>query len=248
MAGKSYYDTLGVSKTASAKEIKQAYRKLARKYHPDVNPGDKSAEAKFKEINQAYEVLSDTGKRKKYDQYGDKWQYADQFAQAGQQQSSWDFSRGGGRTTFRFEDLGDLGDMGSGGFGDIFDSVLGGFGRSKTRRPQRGRDYEQAVEITLQEAYHGTSRVLQKENQRLEVKIPAGAQTGTRVRMSGEGENGAGGGPAGDLFLRVSVMPDRRFERKADDLYTTVTVDLYTLILGGEVNWTPTTDPRRQTT
>ncbi len=257
MAGKSYYDILGVSKKATAKEIKQAYRKLARKYHPDVNPGDKTAEAKFKEMNEAYEVLSDTGKRKKYDQFGDKWQHADQFAQGGRQQPSWDFSGGGGRTTFHFEDLSN---MGGGGFGDIFDSVLGGFGGRRSRRPQRGRDLEYPVEVTLEEAYHGAARLLETQVEescssckgegcpscggvgrvirpkRLEVKIPAGVGDGSRVRIAGKGSPGHSGGTAGDLYLLVSVKPHKTFRRDGDDLHVELKIPLLDAVLGSEVH------------
>jgi DnaJ-class molecular chaperone len=255
MAGKSYYDILGVGKKATAKEIKQAYRKLARKHHPDVNPGDKSAEDKFKKINQAYEVLSAPEKRKKYDQYGDNWQHADQFAQSGRQQPSWDFSKGGGGTTFRFEDLG-----GGGGFGDIFDSILGGSGRTRSRRPQRGRDYEHPVEVSLDEAYHGATRMLETQTEepcssckgegcpscggvgriirpkRIEVKIPPGVKDGSKVRIAGKGGPGYGGGTAGDLFLLVSVKPDKRFQRAGDDLNVDIQVPLLDAILGSEVH------------
>ncbi len=256
MAGKNYYDILGVGKTATAKEIKQAYRKLARKYHPDVNTGDKSAEAKFKEINGAHEVLSDPEKRKKYDQFGDKWQYADQFAQTGGRQPSRDFSRGGTRTTSHFEDIGDIG---GGGFGDIFDSILGGFGGRRARRPQRGRDFEYPVEVSLEEAYHGAARVLETQTEepcssckgdgcpscggvgriirpkRLEVRIPPGVKGGSRVRIAGKGSPGYGGGTAGDIFLLISVKPDKRFQRTGDDLHVEVPVPLLDAILGGEV-------------
>jgi molecular chaperone DnaJ len=257
MAGRNYYDILGVSKTASAKEIKQAYRKLARKYHPDVNPGDKASEDRFKEINEAHEVLSDPEKRKRYDQYGDKWQYADQYAQAGWQQPTGDFFRGGGRTTFRVEDLSDLGD---GGFGDIFDSVLGGFGGRRTRRPQRGRDYEYPVEVTLEEAYRGATRMLETQVEepcstckgegcpacggvgriirpkRLEVKIPPGVKDGSRVRIAGKGGPGYAGGTAGDIYLLVSIKHDKRFKRSGDDLQVDIPVLLLDAILGSEVH------------
>jgi molecular chaperone DnaJ len=258
MAGKNYYDILGLSKTASAKEIKQAYRKLARKYHPDVNPGDKTSEDRFKEINEAHEVLSDPEKRKKYDQYGDKWQYADQYAQAGWQQPTGDFFRGGGgRTTFHVEDLGDLG---GGGFGDIFDSVLGGFGGRRTRRPQRGRDYEYPVEVSLDEAYHGATRMLETQVEepcstckgegcpscggvgriirpkRLEVKIPPGVKDGSRVRIAGKGGPGFAGGTAGDIYLLVSVKQDKRFKRSGDDLQVDISVPLLDAVLGSEIH------------
>ncbi len=257
MARKNYYDILGLGKTASAKEIKQAYRKLARKYHPDVNPGDKTAEAKFKEINEAHEVVSDPEKRKKYDQFGDKWQYADQFTQTGRQQPSWDFSGGGGRTTFRFEDLGG---MDGGGSGNIFDSVLGGFGGRRARRPQRGRDYEYPVEVSLDEAYRGAARMLETQAEescstckgegcpscggvgriirpkRLEVKIPPGVKDGSRVRIAGKGGPGFAGGTAGDTYLLISVKPDKRFSRSGDNMHVDRSIPLLDAVLGSEVH------------
>jgi molecular chaperone DnaJ len=262
MAGKNYYDLLGLKKDASDKEIKQSYRRLARKYHPDVNPGDKAAEAKFKEINAAYEVLSDKEKRKKYDKYGDKWQYADQFEQAGQPQQAqyWDFSPGGEGTSYQFG--GDIG-----GLDSIFEELFGGNrtrGSSRRAQPRRGQDLESPVEVTLEEAYHGTSRTisLQMEEpctackgtgriqnlpcsacrgagvvpsiKRLEVKIPAGVATGSRVRIAGKGQTGYGGA-SGDLYLAITVKPHPALERQGDDLHTTVPVPLATAVLGGEV-------------
>jgi len=249
--GKDYYGVLGVGRDATEKELKQAYRKLARKWHPDVNPGDKTAEEKFKKINEAYEVLSDKEKRRKYDQYGDQWQYADQFAQ--QAQSS-PFQK---TTSFRFEGA-DLGDL----FGDLF----GGGGTSRQRIvPQRGQDIEQPVEVTLEEAYRGTSRTISlrtaeacpscngtglKQNmpcpvcrgsgltsavKRLEVKIPAGVKDGSRVRIAGKGEPGYASGSNGDLYLVVAVKPHRLFTRDGDDLQVEVKVPLLKMILGGEV-------------
>ena len=259
MAVKDYYSILGVNKNASQREIKQAYRRLARKHHPDVNPGDKSAEAKFKEINEAYEVLSDKEKRRKYDQYGDQWQYADQFARAGGQQTPfWDFSQAGGATKFHF---------GEGDLGSLFDELFGGIGAGTFRRqaqPRRGRDIEHPVEVTLEEAYHGTARLLSlgveepcpgcqgtgriqnmpcsvcrgsgvvSRVKRLEVRIPPGVKDGSRVRIAGKGGQGYGG-TRGDLYLVVSVKPHRLFERRGDDLYVEVAVPLTVAVLGGEV-------------
>ena len=263
MATKDYYEVLGVSRKATEKEIKQAYRRLARKYHPDVNPGNKSAEAKFKEINAAYEVVSDPEKRRKYDQFGDKWQYADQFAQAGWQNGRpGDFARQGGYTTSEYGDLGSK----MGDFGDIFENLFGGFGtRTTSRRPRRGQDIEHPIEVTLEEAYNGSARIieLQAERpcevcggkgalanapcyacrglgivlkpQRLEVKIPAGVGDGSRVRVAGKGGPGSGGSPNGDLYLVVSVKPHHIFQRKDSDLHVEVPVSLSDAILGGEV-------------
>ena len=257
MPGKDYYSILGVARSAPEKEIKQAYRRLARKYHPDVNPGDKAAETKFKEINEAYEVLSDPEKRKKYDQYGDQWQYADQFAKAGQG-AQWDFNKGGTSTTFDFGDLGDLGDV----FGGVFRGF--GTGPGTARRYARAKSMEYPVEVTLEEAYHGTKRVLQLQAEepcsvcggngrvgrarcsscggsgrllrpkRLEVRIPPGVGDGSKVRIAGQGSQGYDG-TKGDLFLVVKVLPHRMFERKGDDLHVEVPVSLITAMLGGEV-------------
>ncbi len=259
MAKKDYYDILGVRRNASEQEIKQAYRRLARKHHPDVNPGDKSAEAKFKQINEAYEVLSDKETRKKYDQFGDQWQYAEQFAHAGRQQTPfWNFGRSGGATSFHF---------GGDDLGSLFDELLRGTGtRTYTRRPQprRGRDIETPVEVTLDEAYHGTTRTinLQVEEpcsscqgsgwiqnvpcptcqgagvvariKRLEVKIPPGVNNGSHVRIAGKGQPSYGG-VNGNLYLVISVKPHRLFERRGDDLYVEVPVPLTAAMLGGEI-------------
>ena len=221
MAGKDYYSVLGVGRSATEKEIKQAYRRLARKYHPDVNPGDKSAEAKFKEINEAHEVLSDPEKRKKYDQFGDKWQYAEQFAGQG--------TGGGG-----FQGFGNAGDFGGftetgfEGFGSLFDELFRSAGGTSTRTRRRGRDVTQPVEITLEEAYQGTKCLLEVGGRRFEVSIPAGVDNGSKIRIAGQGEGG------GDLYLLVSVKEHPLFQRKGDDLYTEVEVPLLTAVLGGE--------------
>jgi curved DNA-binding protein len=247
MEYKDYYKTLGVDKNASEKEIKAAYRKLARKYHPDVNPNDPQAETRFKEINEANEVLSDPEKRAKYDQLGADWQ---RWQQTGGRPGDFNWGQyapgpGGERVHVRYASPEDLEDIFGGGspFSDFFTSMFGGMSGRGSRsggfeyrpRPQQGQDFDQPVEISLVEAYQGTTRVLNKDGRRLEVKIPAGAKTGTRVRMRGEGGAGVAGGQAGDLYLAVEVPPDPRFERKEDDLYVTVPVDLYTAVLGGEV-------------
>jgi len=228
MAGRDYYSILGVNRNASEREIKQAYRKLARQYHPDVNPGDNSAEAKFKEINEAYEVLSDKEKRQKYNQFGDQWQYADQFARAGARQAPFrDFGRGGSRVHVSEGDL-----------GSIFDDLIRDFGTGtfhQQARPQRGQDIVAPVEVTLEEAYHGASRILNLEDERLEAKIPPGVKNGSRVRLAGKGQVGYKGGARGDLYLEVSVRPHRLFERKGDNLHTEIAVPLTVAVLGGEV-------------
>lgn len=242
MEYKDYYRILGVNKDASEEEIRKAYRRLARRYHPDVNPNNKEAEERFKEINEAYEVLSDSEKRRKYDQLGADWQ---RYQQMGGDPSGFDWTQwfatgptGAGRTRVHTEyvDLEDI--LGDSGFSDFFQAIFGGgMHRSGDRRgfAMDGRDIEQPVEITLEEAYHGTTRILQTGQRRLEVKIPAGVQTGSRVRVAGEGEPGRNGGRPGDLYLVISVAEHPTFKRKGDDLYLTLPVDLYTLILGGEV-------------
>jgi molecular chaperone DnaJ len=259
MPKKNYYDILGVANNATEKDIKQAYRRLARRYHPDVNPGDKTAEAKFKEINAAYEVLADKEKRQKYDKYGDKWQYADQFEQAAQQQSQYRRYTTDDGTTYQFG--GDIGGMDS-----IFDDLFGGLrgrGFSRRARPTRGQDLETNVEVTLEEAFSGTTRMINLQGQqpcaacqgtgeiqgvacsvcrgtgmatnvsRLEVKIPAGVATGSRVRISGKGQAGSGG--SGDLYLNVTVRSHAVFERQGDDLTANIPVPLTVAALGGEV-------------
>jgi curved DNA-binding protein len=246
MEYKDYYEILGVSRDADEKEIKSAFRRLARQHHPDVNPGDSEAEERFKEVNEAYEVLSDPEKRRKYDQLGTDWS---RWQQAGGRPGDYDWSRwtagapGGERVHVRYGTPEDLEDLfgGASPFSDFFSQIFGGMRGAKPGgfeyqvRPQRGQDFEQEVEISLREAYQGTTRILEKDGRRLEVKIPAGAHTSTRVRMAGEGGPGAAGGDAGDLYLRVRVMPDPQFKREGDDLHVTVPVELYTAILGGKV-------------
>ena len=249
-----YYGLLGVSKGATQKEIKQAYRKLARKYHPDLNPDDRAAEEKFKEINEAYEVLSDPEKRKMFDQFGSDWKSFQQ--RGGSSDDFWqqwgrDAGPGGGRPTYT---TGPGGFSGGDAFSDFFQQLFGGFGgtrgasyggdigdllggrrgRGQVQR-RRGQDYEQPVEISLEEAYLGTERLFQIGEQRIEVTLPAGSKTGTRVRVAGKGASGVAGGPPGDLFLVVTVAPHPRFERQGENLETRVQVGLYTAVLGGEV-------------
>jgi len=242
MEYKDYYRTLGVSKDASTEDIRKSYRKLARKYHPDVNPNNKEAEERFKEINEAYEVLTDPEKRAKYDRLGANWQRYQQMGgePGGFDWSQW-FSRGqpqgtGERVYTEYVDLNDL--FGGGGFSDFFQNIFGGGAQPGTRQGRSytaaGRDVEQPVQISLEEAYHGTTRILQTNRRRLEVRIPPGVQTGSRVRVAGEGERGPAGGPAGDLYLVISVIEHPHLKRDGADLRMVHPVDLYTMILGGE--------------
>jgi DnaJ-class molecular chaperone len=238
VAKRDYYDVLGVARTASDKEIRNAYRKLARQHHPDLNPNDKAAEAKFKEISEAYEVLSDKEKRGKYDHGGLDWQQreaAERYAAAA--------ANMGGYRTAPTETVYDF-DFSSDpdGFGDLFEQLLGG-ARTRGGRaagPRKGRDREYPVAVSLAEALSGATRTIQIQQpggptQTLEVKIPAGVAEGSRVRVAGKGGAGANGGPAGDLFLVISVQPDPRFQREGDELHTVVEVPLYRAVLGGEV-------------
>jgi DnaJ-class molecular chaperone len=255
---KDYYQTLGVAKTASDKEIKQAYRKLARKHHPDVNPGDKGAESKFKEINEAYEVLGDPEKRRKYDELGANWRMYEQAQQQGQGSpfgfggggpgpgGAWTINMGGGPGGYRTmteEEMHELfGDEDP--FSDFFRTFFGGGAREGARargrapRSQKGRDIEHGVELTLEEAYHGaTRRISIKQGghaRSVDVRIPPGVKDGSRVRAAGEGEAGANGGISGDLYLRVSVKPHPVFDRRGTDLHTKVPVPVTTAVLGGE--------------
>ncbi len=236
MAAKDFYQILGVGRTATDKDIKQAYRKLARKYHPDVNPGDKSAEAKFKDINNAHEVLSDPEKRKKYDQFGDKWQYADQFtgAQGNPFGGASGFRNAGGdNSSYQYVDMSEMGDL-----GELLKGFTGGFGgRGRTARPRQGRDIDASTEISLEEAYNGTTRLIQDTSgHRIEVKIPAGVKNGQRIKVAGKGEPGISSGPSGDLYLTVSILEHPVFHLTGNDIHVEVPVTLTDAILGGEAS------------
>ena len=251
---KDYYATLGVSKTASEKEIKQAFRKLARKFHPDVNQGDKAAEARFKEINEAYEVLGDAGTRKKYDELGANWRMYEQAGPGGGPQGRpWPGAGGapggGGFRTMTQEEMESMfGDANP--FSDFFNTFFGGgftggtpgAGRTQARaRAREGRDVEHEIELTLEDAFHGTLRRLSMQQadghaRTVDVRIPAGVTDGSKVRVAGEGEPGSGGAQNGNLFLRVRLMPHPVFERKGRDLYAKVAVPVTTAVLGGEAD------------
>lgn len=254
MEFKDYYATLGVSKTATDKELKQAFRKLARKHHPDVNPGDKAAESKFKEINEAYEVLGDAATRKKYDELGSNWKA---YEQAGPQPGGHPFGGGtwnmggspGGFRTMSQDEMEAMFGSDQNPFSDFFTTFFGGGGggfegaagaRGGRGRPRQrqGRDVEHEIQLTLEDAYQGTTRRLSLKHdgqaRTVDVRIPAGVTDGSRVRIAGEGEQGAGGATSGDLFLRVRLAPHPVFERKARDLYAKVPVPVTTAVLGGE--------------
>jgi curved DNA-binding protein len=247
---KDYYATLGVAKTATDAEIKKAYRKLARKHHPDLNPGDKSAEAKFKEVNEANEVLGDPEKRRKYDELGANWRMYEQAQQTPP-------GGGPGGTGYRTMSPDEMRDMFGGSdepFSDFFHTFFGGAGgfggggagqetgggrRTRSSRPRRGRDLEQPVGLTLEEAFSGaTRRVVIKNSghaRTIDVRIPAGVKDGARVRAAGEGEAGPAGGSAGDLYLVVRLLPHSRFERRGQDLHVRAPVPVTTAVLGGDI-------------
>jgi DnaJ-class molecular chaperone len=249
---KDYYATLGVSKTATDKELKQAYRKLARKHHPDVNPGDKQAESRFKSINEAYEVLGDPDKRRKYDELGANWRQYEQAQRPGAggptPDGTWTVNAGEGgfRTMTEDEMRRMFGDQDP--FSDFFHTFFGGAGAEppprgarsgRGTRARRGRDVEQDLDLTLDEAFQGATRRLSMKHdghtRSVDVRIPAGINDGSRVRVSGEGEHGAGGAAAGDLYLRVHVLAHPQFERRGRDLHITVSVPLTTAVLGGDI-------------
>ncbi len=228
-----YYKTLGVERGADEKAIKKAYRDLARKFHPDVNPGDKSAESRFKEINEAYEVLSDADKRAKYDQLGASYQQYARNGGSGFDWSTWAANQnysGAPGANYEFEQGADM--------SDFFSTIFGNNRTRQTyRQPIKGRDVEQPIEVTLDEVYNGTTRVLKRGEKQTKIRIPAGAHEGTRIRVAGEGEPGVANGPAGDLFLIVSLKshPTFKVRDSKTDLDAELRVDLFTAVLGGEV-------------
>ncbi|MCL2474594.1 MAG: J domain-containing protein [Chloroflexi bacterium] len=234
-----YYNLLEVSKTADEKEIKKSFRRLARKYHPDVNPGNKEAEEKFKQINAAYEVLADSKKRAAYDKYGDKWMHAEQFEKAGYgsapRQGADSSSFGSGNpfnSSYTYTGVG-------GDFSSIFDDLLGGSfgrtGRTASRGPVKGQDYEISIALSLEEACHGTSvQVSLPDGKKIEVKIPAGIKDGGKVRVRGKGGSGISGGEAGHIYIVVRIIPHARFEVDGFNLKTSIKVPFEAMILGSE--------------
>jgi curved DNA-binding protein len=224
-----YYKILGLDKNASPDDIKKAYRKLARKYHPDINPDDKEAHKKFQQINEANEVLSDPEKRKKYDQYGKDWKHAEEFEKARQQQRQ--YAGGGGSSSQTF-----TGDFEGGDFSDFFESLFGGMGSRRGHRETKfkGQDYHAELHLSLKEVYTTHQRTLTIDSKNVRITIPAGIEDGQKIRLKGYGAPGVNGGPAGDLYITFQITDDPHFKRLGNDLHTTATIDLYTAVLGGE--------------
>jgi len=237
-----YYKILGVSKTATQDEIKSAYRKLARKHHPDLNPDDKEAHRRFQQINEANEVLSDPDKRKKYDQYGKDWQHAEAFEKA-QQEAGRSGQRRGGSGSFQGFDTGGGGFGGgsfsgddSGEFSDFFESLFGNAGaRSGRRTSFRGQDYQAELQISLADAATTHQRVLTVDGKNIRITIPAGVENGQVIKLKGYGAPGSNNGPAGDLYITFTIEEDPRWKRDGNDLHAKVPLDLYTAVLGGEI-------------
>lgn len=246
-----YYKTLGVNKSATQDEIRTAYRKLARKLHPDLNPNDKEAVKKFQQINEANEVLSDPEKRKKYDQYGKDWQHADAFEKAkhsggGRGRSSSGGGAGGagfgGSGNFGGFGAGDEdfegegGGFGAGGFSDFFESMFGRSGGTAggSQGKFRGQDQQAELHLSLADAARTHQQTLGINGKNIRITIPAGVENGQIIKLKGHGAPGANGGPAGDLFIHFSISEDPRWRRDGSDLHAPATVDLYTAVLGGE--------------
>ncbi len=231
MAYIDYYKTLGLNKNATDEEIKKAYRKLARKHHPDLNPNDKEAHIKFQEINEANEVLSDPEKRKKYDEYGENWKHADQFEQARQQQGR----QSGGADPGRQQYTGEFGDE---NFSDFFESLFGNRGGPRGGGSQvkfRGQDYNAELHLSLKDAYETHQQMLDVDGRKVRITVPAGIANSQVIKLKGHGGAGVNGGPNGDIYITFVIADDPKFNRVGDDLFTIEEIDLYTAVLGGEI-------------
>lgn len=222
-----YYEVLGINKNANEDDIKKAYRKLARKLHPDLNPNDKDAHAKFQKINEANEVLSDPDKRKKYDQYGEHWEHGEEHEQAQRAQRR---QRNTSQQSYE-------GDFDESNFSDFFASMFGGNaagGSSRTQAKFRGQDFNSELSITLEEAYTTHSRTLKIQDKNIRITIPAGIENGQTIKLKGYGGKGVNGGPDGDLFIKFAISNAPNMKRSGNDIHTSVDLDLYTAILGGD--------------
>ncbi|MFD1768459.1 DnaJ C-terminal domain-containing protein [Sphingobacterium suaedae] len=235
MAFVDYYKILGVDKTASADDIKKAYRKLARKYHPDLNPNDEAAKQKFQEINEANEVLTDPEKRSKYDQYGEHWKHGDAYEQAQQQYGRSGQSGHASGNPFEGFDFEYSGNYDAGEFSDFFEQMFGNRRGGGKQTKFRGHDYNSTLELSLKQAYTTHQQTFTVNGKNIRITIPAGVDTGQKIRLKGQGGEGVNGGPAGDLYIQFEINPDPNFQRRGNDLYTVYPVDLYTALLGGEI-------------
>lgn len=223
-----YYKVLEIDKKATEAEIKKAYRKMARKYHPDLNPNDKVAEQKFKELNEANEVLSNPENRKKYDQHGENWEHADEISKQQSQQRQYSNAGGG------------FGNAQSGGqdYSDFFESVFGGGGAGRQaggQRSYKGQDFNAELQLDLRDVFEDNKRTLTVNGKNIRLTIPAGVENGQIIKISGHGADGQNGGPKGDLYITFSINNDANFKRDKENLYSTINLDLYTAILGGEI-------------
>jgi curved DNA-binding protein len=229
MAFIDYYSILGVDKQASADDIKKAYRKLARKYHPDLNPDDKEAKAKFQQLNEAQEVLTDPEKRKQYDKYGENWKHAEQYEQAQQAQSQYQGRDGGGS----WQDY--SGSFDEGQFSDFFESLFGSRSGGGRQSVFKGQDYHAELNLSLREAYTTHQHTFTVNGKNVRITVHAGVAQEQKIRLKGYGGAGRNGGPAGDLYITFHIAEDPRFRREGDDLYLNADLDLYTAVLGGEL-------------
>ncbi|WP_434978144.1 DnaJ C-terminal domain-containing protein [Daejeonia sp. YH14] len=234
MAYIDYYKILGLDKTASQDDVKKAYRKLARKYHPDLNPNDKEAEQKFKEVNEANEVLGNPENRAKYDKYGEHWRHGEEYEKAQQQQRQYQQGSGGFGGGFSGADFGDGGD-----FSDFFKDMFGGGGAFRSGRGTsgkfKGQDISAELNLSLRDAAQTHPQTFEINGQKIRITIPAGVYDGLQIRLKGKGNPGHNGGPDGDLYITFNIAADPQFERVGDDLKTKIDIDLYTAVLGGEV-------------
>ena len=236
MAYIDYYKILGVDKSATQDDIKKAYRKLARKYHPDLNPGDKEAEKKFKELNEANEVLSNPENRSKYDKYGENWKHGEEYEKAQKQQSQYqnrggDYGEGFSGADFEGEDFSDF-------FQSMFGGAGGGFGRNSRGSSSgkfKGQDIQAELNLNLKDAAKTHQQIFDINGKKVRITIPAGVYDGQQIKLKGHGNEGFNGGPNGDLYITFNINPDPDFERVGDDLKTKIVIDLYTAVLGGDV-------------
>jgi curved DNA-binding protein len=225
MASVDYYKTLGITKSASEADIKKAYRKLARKYHPDLNPNDKTAEKNFKNINEANEVLSNPENRKKYDKYGEHWQNGEAYEQQEKQRQQ----------EYQSRSQGSQGGYSQEDFSDIFGDMFGGGAGRRTSSKFRGQDYNSEIQLNLNDVYKTQKQVITVNGKNIRITIPAGVENGQSIKINGHGGKGVNGGPNGDLYIQFSIVNNTKFKRDKDNLYINVDLDLYTALLGGQI-------------